>query len=166
MGLISYDQLEDDVDATANLFNERFAKIYNEFNGNITAANLFNGAVTTPKIADGAVTSAKLNLNYSIDDNGWQVFDFGPFKRYVRSVVTSPGGTRNFDDIPYPVGVSRDEVKEVAPTLIATADDGTGDWGRCWVSCRLNADDIQGFQKMANESHVFPTGLFQIVIVA
>lgn len=40
--------------------NDDFDTIYNEFNGNIAAANLATNAITTAKIADLAVTTAKL----------------------------------------------------------------------------------------------------------
>lgn len=40
--------------------NSNFTTIYNEFNGNIAAANLATGAVTTAKIADSNVTTAKI----------------------------------------------------------------------------------------------------------
>ena len=49
--------------------NANFSTIYNEFNGNISAANLANNAVTTAKIADGAVTADKLASG--IVDSGW-----------------------------------------------------------------------------------------------
>ena len=68
MALISYEQLEDGFDASANLWNERFGKIYGEFNGNIDSANLKNGAVTREKIATGAVTSDKIATNRYIDN--------------------------------------------------------------------------------------------------
>lgn len=51
------------IDATpaeASEVNDNFDTIYNEFNGNIAAANLADGAVTTAKINDSAVTTAKI----------------------------------------------------------------------------------------------------------
>lgn len=41
--------------------NSNFDTIYNEFNGNISAANLATSAVSTAKVADSAVTTAKIN---------------------------------------------------------------------------------------------------------
>lgn len=49
--------------------NDNFDTIYDEFNGNITEANLADDAVTENKIADGSVTSAKLASG--LVDNGW-----------------------------------------------------------------------------------------------
>lgn len=43
--------------------NSNFDTIYNEFNGNISAANLATSAVSTAKIADAAVTGAKIAAN-------------------------------------------------------------------------------------------------------
>lgn len=40
--------------------NANFDTIYNEFNGNIAAANLASNAVTTAKISDSNVTTAKI----------------------------------------------------------------------------------------------------------
>lgn len=40
--------------------NANFDTIYNEFNGNISAANLATDAISTAKIADSAVTTAKI----------------------------------------------------------------------------------------------------------
>ena len=40
--------------------NSNFDTIYNDYNGNVAAANLATGAVTTAKIADANVTTAKL----------------------------------------------------------------------------------------------------------
>lgn len=46
--------------ATSSEVNSDFDTIYNEFNGNIAAANLATDAVTTSKIADSNVTTAKI----------------------------------------------------------------------------------------------------------
>lgn len=47
--------------ASSSQVNADFDTIYNDYNGNISAANLATGAVSTAKIADGAVTTDKLN---------------------------------------------------------------------------------------------------------
>jgi hypothetical protein len=60
MALINYSQIVDGTTGTASQINTPLTTIYNEFNGNITAANLANNAVTTPKIADGGVTTPKI----------------------------------------------------------------------------------------------------------
>lgn len=60
MGLLSYEQIEDGYSASGNLWNSRFAPLYDEINGNLDAQNLKNNAVTEPKIATGSVTASKL----------------------------------------------------------------------------------------------------------
>ena len=115
MGLIQFEQFEDGVDATANLFNEQIAKIYNEFDGNIESENLKNGAVTSAKIATGAVTSDKISTSKYTDDNGWLVQDFGTFKMYSRKAtvtnITLAEGERNgVATVVAPIGKSRDNL--------------------------------------------------------
>lgn len=80
MPLLSYDNLEDGFDATANIFNQRFGKIHDLLNGNLDAANLANQAVTTPKIADHSIVSSKLGFQQYVDDNGWLITDLGLVK--------------------------------------------------------------------------------------
>ena len=48
--------------------NTDFNTIYNDYNGNITAANLADGAVTNPKIGAGAVTLDKMAAD-SVDSS-------------------------------------------------------------------------------------------------
>ncbi len=45
---------------SSSAVNDNFDVIYNEFNGNISAANLATDAVTTTKIANSNVTTAKI----------------------------------------------------------------------------------------------------------
>lgn len=93
MGLIQYDQVEDQTDATANSLNERFTRIYNEFNGNIDSANIRNAAITTAKIAPLAVTSDKLGFDKIIDDNGWLITDLGLVKLATKKRNFTIGST-------------------------------------------------------------------------
>lgn len=100
MGLISYQQLEDGVTASANLWNERFGVITNEINGNLDGANLKNSSITTAKIADRSVTADKIKTELYVDDNGWTVHDLGTHKIYTRQLtVTGPGGGHNKDKV-------------------------------------------------------------------
>lgn len=48
-------------DAEAPEVNANFDTIYNEFNGNIAAANIASNAITTAKVNDSAITTAKIN---------------------------------------------------------------------------------------------------------
>ena len=109
MGLVSYTQLEDGTDALANDMNERFGKIYGEFNGNIDSANLKNSAVTREKIAPQAITSDKLLVKREYDQDGWLVTDYGGYKRYTRTGTfdqTAAGNIFGYlhTDISFPSG--------------------------------------------------------------
>lgn len=116
MSLINYIDIEDGDDANANVLNTRFAQIIKEINGNIDSQNIKNGSVTTPKIANGAVTSEKLDVARYIDDNGWQVADYGAFKTYQREILVTNrvipgGGTRaTVGDFAPPVGRVRESL--------------------------------------------------------
>lgn len=77
---------------SSSAVNANFDEIYDEFNGNISAANLAADAVTTAKIADDAVTGAKIadatvtSANLAIQ--AWQ--------SWTPTLVNLSGGTLNF----------------------------------------------------------------------
>ena len=50
MGLITYENLEDGQKVTANVFNERFAQIVAQLNGNIDENNLKNDGISKEKL--------------------------------------------------------------------------------------------------------------------
>lgn len=137
MGLINYVQLEDGFEASANLWNERFGKIYAEFNGHVGTSNLENEAVTTEKIAPGAVTSDKLDVSVSIDDNGWTVKDFGSNKVYTKrftdtiSVPLTAESNYNVLHLALPVGVT--DISTVSVNTNFFAND------RCFIIGGWNA---------------------------
>lgn len=116
MGLIQYEQIEDGNPASGNSLNERFGKLYGEFNGNIDSDNLKNGAVTGPKIATNAVTSDKIDTDRYYDENGWLVNDLGTTKTYsyVYDIngVSMPGLARkdNLPGIKVPTGRTRENL--------------------------------------------------------
>ena len=78
MGLISFDPLEDGTPATANKFNQLFAKIIDTINGKLSSENLASDAVTAAKIASGAVTNEKLALTSAFANSG-NAIRFGNF---------------------------------------------------------------------------------------
>lgn len=137
MPLLSYDPMEDGDGASANLWNVRLSAIHDLLNGNLDAANLANGAVTTPKIADGAVTSSKLDIDISVDDNGWTVKDLGSHKVYTKRFTGSPNtaiahdGNYNILDLALPVGLTNLSTVSIQTTL--TAND------RCFIIGGWNA---------------------------
>ena len=115
MGLIHYEQMEDDVDATANLWNERFGVLFNEINGNLDAANIKNGAITSAKIATAAITSDKLFVEREYDNEGWLVTDYGAYKRYTRTGVFNQTAAANafgylYTNIAFPAGTSEADI--------------------------------------------------------
>jgi len=54
MGLINYSNISDGTSIDASDVNNPFNTIYNEFNGNIEAANIKNGTITQEKLANYA----------------------------------------------------------------------------------------------------------------
>jgi len=172
MGLIQYEQMEDDVDATANLWNERFGVLFNEINGNLDAANLKNFAITTPKIAPGAVTSDKLGFEQYIDDNGWLVTDLGLVKLATKhrtfKVPQYPqggGGYITWDtgmDL-NPVGFDENAMYNVIhqPYMTNLTNQASGNWslmpkdennqGKLRPNSQVAASRIRGGTSQANE---------------
>jgi hypothetical protein len=115
MALINYSQIVDGTTGTASQINTPLTTIYNEFNGNITAANLANNAVTTPKIADGAVTADKRSggfvvINHSFTSGtGTETvtgFGFKPKAVWIFSRRTSNTATVVSNGMAYDTGAS------------------------------------------------------------
>jgi hypothetical protein len=61
MGLISFTAVQNGTAPDASQVNNPLNTIYDEFNGNITSANLASNAVTTNKVQDSAITTAKID---------------------------------------------------------------------------------------------------------
>lgn len=116
MGLITIENMEDGIDASANLWNERFGKIADVINGNIETVNIKNSSITREKLAPGSVTSDKISTDRYIDENGWTVNDLGGTKTYSYtfpiSNVSIINGARkdNMAPIAPPVGRTRDNL--------------------------------------------------------
>lgn len=63
MGLISYSNISDGTNIDANDVNNPFNTIYDEFNGNITDANIdASAAIAGSKLASASVTSTQINF--------------------------------------------------------------------------------------------------------
>lgn len=93
MGLINYSNISDGTTIDASDVNNPFNTIYNEFNGNIEAANIKNGTITQEKLANYADTSwsriSAANTVTSVTNNGNRSVDVA----FTSSVATflSPG---------------------------------------------------------------------------
>lgn len=74
MGLVNYTQFSNGTIADANAVNTALSTIYNEFNGNISSANLANDSVGTNEIIDGSITSAKLSTSSGEIGGAWQTW--------------------------------------------------------------------------------------------
>lgn len=69
-------------------------------------------------LADGSVTPLKLNLTKSTDANSWKTYDYGNFKKYIKTFsvnVGLSGGTRaDVGDLGSPVGSPTTHVSGIA----------------------------------------------------
>ena len=93
MGLINYSNISDGTSIDANDVNNPFNTVYNEFNGNIEAANIKNGSITQEKLANYADVSwsnvPAANTVSSVTTNGNRSYDI-TFGSSVASIL-SPG---------------------------------------------------------------------------
>lgn len=95
--LVNFDPIQNDEDATEELFNSRFNAILDAINGNIESPNIADGAVTTPKIADNAVTAAKIpNQGLTSAELG-MVYSTHVFNSTVTSIPNGAVTYVNFD---------------------------------------------------------------------
>lgn len=88
---------------TAAQFNGDFDTIYNEFNGNISTANLADNAVTTSKISNDAVTSAKFAdsaiTTAKINDSAVTSRKFAPILQTAIRVANFSTTSTSFVDV-------------------------------------------------------------------
>jgi hypothetical protein len=127
MGLINYSNISDGTSIDASDVNNPFNTIYNEFNGNIEAANIKNGTITQEKLANYAdiswssvpstnpVTSVSANGNRSYDvtftSSVSAIFSPGMRLRTTRTVAaptqcTSLNGTTQYYSKTSPTGMT------------------------------------------------------------
>lgn len=92
--LLNIPNIEQDADATPNLFNERFGLVARVLNGNIEADNIKDKAITAAKIADdvfGRVFPVgSLYFNATDDANPSSLLGYGTWEAY--SVGRMPVG--------------------------------------------------------------------------
>lgn len=172
MGLITYEQIEDGYDASANVFNRRFGKIHDLLNGNIDSANLATGAVHRRNIATGAISSDKLGFEQYTDDNGWLITDLGLVKLATKhrtfkipKYAQGAGGYVTFDTgmAANPVGFNEAGNYNVIhqPYMTNLTNEASGNWslmpkdedmqGKLKPNSQVAASRIRGGTSEANE---------------
>lgn len=91
MGLITYDNLEDGTPVTAGIFNERFAQIVAELNGNLAAVNMLDGGITKEKLAaevfEAIYPVGSFYANFTDNTNPATLLGFGTWTAVAGRVV-------------------------------------------------------------------------------
>lgn len=129
MSLISFTSIQNGTSPEASQVNNPLTTIYNEFNGNITAANLASNAVTTPKLAPNAATQDKIDYT-SFDEVAKMASNSG--------TVSIPGTTPV-----YVCGVDITVTKETKVLVIADiVFTGSAD-SECTLRLRLNGTTVR-----------------------
>ena len=98
MGLITYENLEDGQKVTANVFNERFAQIVAQLNGNIDENNLSNEGISKEKLKAEVYESmypiGSMYVNFTDDTNPATLLGFGTWSAVAGRVVVGYDGTQ------------------------------------------------------------------------
>lgn len=91
MGLITYENLEDGQKVTANIFNERFAQIVAQLNGNIDESNLADDGISKQKLQAEVFESiypvGSQYVNFTDDTNPATLLGFGTWQAVVGRFV-------------------------------------------------------------------------------
>lgn len=91
MGLITYENLEDGQKVTANVFNERFAQIVAQLNGNIDENNLKNAGISKEKLKAEVYESmypiGSMYVNFTDSTNPATLLGFGTWSQVAGRVV-------------------------------------------------------------------------------
>lgn len=114
MGLITYTNLEDGTPVTANIFNERFAQIVAELNGNIAAVNMLDAGITKEKLAAEVYESiypvGSMYVNFTDDTDPATLLGFGTWTAVAGRVVAGYDGTQTDFNAAEKTGGSKDAV--------------------------------------------------------
>lgn len=95
MGLINFSNIQDGTTIDANDVNGPFNTIYDEFNGNITNANIAsNAAIAGTKLADDAITASKIDWASTGANGGIWWEELG------RTTLSSAGDTISVTGLP------------------------------------------------------------------
>lgn len=98
MGLITYENLEDGTPVTANVFNERFAQIIAQLNGNIDENNLLDEGISKEKLQTEVYESiypvGSMYVNFTDDTNPATLLGFGVWTAVAGRTVVGYDGTQ------------------------------------------------------------------------
>ena len=98
MGLITYENLEDGQKVTANVFNERFAQIVAQLNGNIDENNLKNAGISKEKLKAEVYESmypiGSQYVNFTDSTNPATLLGFGTWQAVAGRVVVGYDSTQ------------------------------------------------------------------------
>lgn len=91
MSTITYQNIENDSPASANVLNERFGQIVNEINGNLDSSNIKDGAITLAKVSSEIYEKmypiGSVYINASVDTNPGTLLGFGTWEAYGKGRV-------------------------------------------------------------------------------
>lgn len=98
MGLITYENLEDGTPVTANVFNERFAQIIAQLNGNIDENNLKDAGISKEKLKAEVYESiypvGSMYVNFTNSANPATLLGFGTWVAVAGRVVAGFDATQ------------------------------------------------------------------------
>lgn len=98
MGLITYENLADGQKVTANVFNERFAQIIAQLNGNIDENNLSNEGISKEKLKAEVYESmypvGSMYANFTDPTNPATLLGFGTWTQIAGRVVVGYDATQ------------------------------------------------------------------------
>lgn len=106
---------------------------WNLLGSNDSAFNLGTGledsTILTRHYASASVTSVKMALSKTTDANGWTIYDYGTFKKYLKassepSVTVGASGRTEFSASNLPVGMANLNNVHVNATLTGTSSPG------------------------------------------
>ena len=98
MGLITYENLEDGQKVTANVFNERFAQIVAQLNGNLDESNFANEGISKEKLKAEVYESmypiGSQYVNFTDSTNPATLLGFGTWQAVAGRVIVGYDATQ------------------------------------------------------------------------
>lgn len=98
MGLITYENLEDGTPITANIFNERFAQIITQINGNLNEDNIADAGIPKEKLKTEVYQSiypvGSMYVNFTDNTNPATLLGFGTWTAVAGRMVVGYDATQ------------------------------------------------------------------------